>query len=318
MKKVIPFNSADRDVPRAATTTPSAYAAKPLADDFPVRIEGPEQQLLLLQRLVGCTDRDELIQRFFRWTRDLTLADGIVYLPAGNDISIRLGEKRHHSAQYGLTLDGHALGSLTLCRRERYTENELIAIEQALGSLARCLRAASETSMLREMVTQDPLTGLGNRTALEDWIKRELSRSRRHKSPLTVMMIDVDHFKEINDQLGHLGGDHVLRTIASVFKSSTRKSDLLFRYGGDEFTIILPHTDQRGAEEAARQIRMNMAGISTEDFGLGDAAEGIRPGLSIGIAEHQSGDDEDSLLQRADTHLYHAKARGRGRVCSNV
>ena len=317
MKKVIPFNSTEREMTRVASP-PAAYAAKPLVNDYPAQIEGPEQQLLLLQRLIGCTEREELISRFFRWSRDLSLADGITYLPAGNEMSIELGEKRHHSAQYGLTLDGHALGSLTLCRRERYSENELIIIEQALGSLARCLRAASETSMLRQLVTRDPLTGLGNRSALMEWIKRELSRSRRHDSPLTVMMIDVDHFKEINDQLGHLGGDQVLRAIAAVFQRSTRKSDLLFRYGGDEFTIILPHTDHHGAEEAARQIRMNMADLSTAELGFADPAADIRPGLSIGIAERQAGDDEESLLQRADTHLYHAKARGRDRVCSAV
>jgi diguanylate cyclase (GGDEF)-like protein len=318
MKKVVPFNSksdADSSITPVAVSLPTGEA---IAGAAPSWNDSAEQQLLLMQRIIGCTDIQDLISRFFRWSSDLGLAHGMSYTPSGKLETLDYGVRRHHNANYELTLDGVNLGTVALCRRDRYSENELLTIEQALGTFARCLRTAIEFSELRELVTQDPLTGLGNRASLHQWMDRELARTRRHNSPLALMMIDVDHFKTLNDQLGHLGGDRVLRKIASVFKRSTRGSDLLFRFGGDEFTILLPHTDEHGATEAAHQIRENLAKISAEEFGLGPAHEGLRPDISIGIAAYHTGDTETSLLQRADTHLYHAKAQGRGAVCSNV
>ena len=132
------------------------------------------------------------------------------------------------------------------------------------------------------------------------------------------MMIDVDHFKTLNDRLGHLGGDKILRAIADVLKRSTRGSDLIFRFGGDEFTVLLPHTDDNGAAQAAKQIRANLQRLSDDELGITEEAEGIRPDISVGVAAYHTGDDEESLMRRADTHLYHAKASGRGCVCSTL
>lgn len=317
MKKVIPFSSNDRESYGRAVSSGAQSHSAPVPDLEQLH-SGPEQQLLLLQRLVGCTSTSELIQHFNRWARDLGLADGVTYLPDNDASPMTLGDKALHSAQYELNLDGEALGTVLLCRRARYREEELLTIEQALGSLARSLRVAKETGSLRDLVSRDPLTGLGNRTALSDALRRELSITRRHGFPLAVMMIDVDHFKALNDRLGHLGGDRILCAIADIFRRSTRSSDLHFRFGGDEFAILLPHTDHAGAEEAARQIRRNLAKLELSDLDLDTADPSLRPDLSIGVACHQAGDDEQSLLQRADTHLYHAKAHGRGRVCSNV
>jgi len=316
MKKVIPFSS-ERD---SATNTPPTLTATARSRRVPETAPaGPEQLMLLLQRLIGCTEPETLIHRFFVWAEDLLLADGLEYAPVDATENLFLGARRHHSAHYDLNMDGNALGSVRFCRRERYSEDELMTIEHALGSLARSLQSALAVQSLRGLVTQDPLTGLGSRASLQDWMNRELARARRHESPFSVMMIDVDHFKAINDRLGHLGGDQVLRTIAKVLRKSTRKSDLAFRFGGDEFTILLPHTGLEGAREAARQIRANLAEVSDEEFGLPEGVASLaRPDVSIGIACHQTGDDEHSLLQRADTHLYHAKAHGRARVCTNV
>jgi diguanylate cyclase (GGDEF)-like protein len=320
MKKVVPFNSKS-DADSSVSKTPLAVAlpsGDPAPGLAPSWSDSAEQQLLLMQRIIGCTDIETLLSRFYRWASDLGLASGLSYTPAGETEVFSYGNRRHHSASYELSLDGSQLGSIALCRRDRFSENELLTIEQALGTFARCLRSAIEFTELQQLVTQDPLTGLGNRTSLHQWMERELSRTRRHNSPLALMMIDVDHFKQLNDELGHLGGDKILRAIASVFKRSTRGSDLLFRFGGDEFTIILPHTDCAGATEAAQQIRKNLAALSNEQMGLDVSFRGTRPDLSIGIACYQSGDTDVSLLQRADTHLYHAKAQGRGAVCNSI
>ncbi|MDB4476145.1 GGDEF domain-containing protein [bacterium] len=319
MKKVIPFHSKpDTNAVASTSIRESLPTGEALADRPSGWNGGAEQLLSLMHRLIGCNDAEALISLFFQWCSDLGLCDGMTYVATDKRADLNLGNRRHHSAKYALTLDQMDLGHITICRKERFNEDELLSVEQALGTLARCLRSAIEFQILQEMVTQDTLTGLGNRLSLHEWIGRELSRTRRQNSPLALMMIDVDHFKKLNDELGHLGGDHVLKTIANVFKRSTRASDLLFRFGGDEFTILLPHTDLQGACDAGRQIRNNIARISDDEYGLGDAAKGLRPDVSIGIAVYQPGDTQDSLLQRADTRLYHAKAQGRGAICSDV
>lgn len=317
MKKVIPFTTAIQNrIGPPAPQKPTGNAAIAASITWQ---EGSEQQIfLLLQRVIGCSDDQELITRFFRWAVDLSLADGLSYVSAKAGDSLKLGNRRHHSAQYELNLDSVALGSVSLCRRDRYSEDELLVIEQALGALSRCLIVAQEITALKSRATQDSLTGLGNRNSLNHWLKTELSRSRRHGSPLTMLMIDVDHFKAVNDCLGHVGGDRVLRAIADVFERSTRGSDLRFRYGGDEFAILLPHTTLEGAENAAAQIRANLARLSDEELGVASCADNVRPDISIGISAYEQGDDEESLVRRADTHLYHAKALGRGRVCSHL
>lgn len=320
MKKVIPFSSrGDSLAPTLEEQSRSPVDA--IGDAAGLPEHGAEQQLLLLHRLIGCTESADLLRRFFSWTKDLELADGIAYAAAGADDDaepLELGNRRHHSAQYSLKLDHCPLGTVTLFRRERFNETELLAIEQGLGFLSRCLLSALEFETLSAIVTQDPLTGVGNRKSLDEWLRREVSRCRRHHSPLSMMMIDIDHFKLFNDDLGHLGGDRILKALADVLKRSTRGSDLLFRFGGDEFTVLLPHTDLEGAREAAEQIRENLSRISRSALGLESSNLSSRPDVSIGVASFHPGDDEEMLLQRADTHLYHAKSMGRGQICDAV
>ncbi|MEO0435496.1 MAG: GGDEF domain-containing protein [Pseudomonadota bacterium] len=318
MKKVIPFDSAAERSNKRPSAPIGASAATGVAADVLSYAGGSEQQLLLLQRLIGRTTISELLDRYFAWLSDLRLADGLTYAAPQRTDVIALGNRRHHSAQYEVTIDKEVLGDLSFCRRERFSEDELMIIEQSLAFFARCLKTAHEVTQLRSLATHDPLTGLLNRNALSEWVDTELKRTRRHGSPLTVMMIDVDHFKTLNDQLGHLVGDRILRAMASVFRHGMRGSDLVFRFGGDEFAILLPHTDVNGATRAANLIRSNLSKLTDNDLGLAES-EGSdldRPGVSIGIAAYKAGDDEESLLRRADTHLYHAKALGRGRTCS--
>lgn len=312
MRKVIPFSSQNRDEERPGRR---AAPTQPVITLREGNI-GTEEQLILLQRIAGSASVSALIQRFHAWADEVQLADSSSFArpgpgPETADMLI-FGERRHHQASYDLTLDNTPLGLVTFSRRHRYNESELLGLEQALGSLARCLHTALELERLQRLVSEDSLTGLGNRSSLEQWIEREVSRAHRHSNPLAVMMIDVDHFKAINDQHGHLAGDRVLQHIASILRGSTRKSDLLFRFGGDEFTVLLPHTDQAGAEEAARQIRRNLA----DNPPAVDGDRTLTPDVSIGIACYGDGDDGERLMERADNHLYEAKHAGRACVCA--
>ncbi|MCB1894507.1 MAG: diguanylate cyclase [Zoogloeaceae bacterium] len=175
------------------------------------------------------------------------------------------------------------------------------------------------TDRLRREASTDPLTGLENRRAFESALPLEWRRARRHTRPLSLMMVDVDHFKKVNDSHGHAVGDDCLRAIGRALESCVgRPGDLVARYGGEEFALLLPET----SKEAAHAIA---AGIHTAIRGIGILVDGGSAPLpltvSIGFATCSPHDKRDyggerTLLARADKALYRAKASGRNRTCS--
>ena len=197
-------------------------------------------------------------------------------------------------------------------RARRYAEEELARVEQALGAIAKALRLARSRESLERRATRDALTGLLNRDALDDGLRREFARARRQGSALSLLLIDVDNFKALNDRLGHLGGDHALRAIADSLRASVRETDLIYRQGGDEFAVLMPDTPLAAAQLAAARIRANVGVLPAP--GSGGSAPAPRPDVSIGAAEHRAGESQEGLLRRADKALYDAKAGGRGRV----
>ncbi|HEY6548998.1 MAG TPA: PAS domain S-box protein [Vicinamibacteria bacterium] len=156
------------------------------------------------------------------------------------------------------------------------------------------------------MALTDPLTGLGNRRAGEEAIQREVARARRLKTPLSFVFIDVDHFKAINDQRGHAGGDEVLCQVAHALKAVFRTSDTLVRWGGEEFLGILAANDQEGARVLAEKVRLAIETLQIDGL--------PRITVSAGTAELRPDEEPAATLQRADTALYRAKAEGRNRV----
>jgi len=160
------------------------------------------------------------------------------------------------------------------------------------------------------LTTIDGLTQVFNRRYFEDTIERELSRSRRYTRPLSLVMIDIDHFKRINDDFGHLAGDAVLKEVASVVKSRTRREDVFARYGGEEFALLLPEIDTRGAIALAEKVRKI---IEKHEFVFD--GERISVTISAGVATVQKkGELPVEVIGRADEKLYAAKQGGRNRV----
>jgi len=153
----------------------------------------------------------------------------------------------------------------------------------------------------------DTLTGLANRTRINLQFPAEVDRARRFGRPLSVLMLDIDHFKRINDELGHLIGDKVLIEIAEILRHTVRVTDLPSRWGGEEFLVFCPETTLDQATVLAERIREAVLG---HDF-----ASGRSHSVSLGVSDLRTGDDMDSLLHRADTALYEAKDGGRNRVC---
>lgn len=167
---------------------------------------------------------------------------------------------------------------------------------------ANNLEAAYHQEMYR-LSTRDALTGLPNRRCLEQFLTREVSRAFRHTQPLAVLLFDVDHFKQINDQLGHPAGDYVLRELAHALRNEVRDEDLLARQGGDEFAWVLVETNATGAAECARRARGIVAGHPFCFEGKRCAVN-----ISVGIATaHGPWVSASELLGRADSALYEAK-----------
>lgn len=168
-------------------------------------------------------------------------------------------------------------------------------------------------SQLENMATIDSLTGLANRQAFLQRAKDEFNRARRYARPLTVVMIDIDHFKAINDQFGHATGDEVLRQAAAICHSSLRGSDFMGRVGGEEFVLLLPDTSHTSAYHVAERMRAHLSEtpIELENGTI------LNITASFGVAS-MNGDDSDfnMVLERADKAMYYAKHGGRNQVKS--
>lgn len=162
----------------------------------------------------------------------------------------------------------------------------------------------------RRLSLTDSLTGLYNSRYLQDRLKSELQRATRYRRPLSLLVLDCDHFKRINDQFGHLEGDKVLQSLAAVIGHCLRRTDSAFRYGGEEFIVLLPEANGEAAWALAERLRNGFADAQV----ISADGQVIRCTVSIGVVEFAAGDNQNSLIRRADDACYKAKQRGRNCV----
>lgn len=172
---------------------------------------------------------------------------------------------------------------------------------------------------LAEGALQDPLTGLYNRRLLEERLGSELAAAQRHGRVVSFLMVDIDHFKAVNDRYGHLAGDQTLRMVANTLSAVIRKEDFLARYGGEEFVVIARETGLDGARQFAERIRAavekNRVAWQSEEIGV-TVSVGVT--VSIGLTEFVAGQTERELIDSADRALYRAKQDGRNRVVAAI
>ncbi|MFZ5354055.1 MAG: GGDEF domain-containing protein [Bacillota bacterium] len=192
---------------------------------------------------------------------------------------------------YGKVIERNAEGQVTRCIGLTFNIDKRRIMEEEIKKLAY----------------KDPLTGLSNRRGLDEIGKTEVERAKRYKHPVSIMMLDIDRFKKINDTYGHLLGDEVLLKLTGVIYEIVRLTDYKFRWGGDEFIILLPETNQKDAAEMAERLRKHVEGT---DFG-----ECGKVTISIGLAGFNPTDELEDILQRVDEALYRAKDSGRNKVC---
>jgi diguanylate cyclase (GGDEF)-like protein len=223
-------------------------------------------------------------------------------------------------AMIPLTHRGKLLGSINLCSsdRQRFTRDHASDFLAHLGVIASfCIENTINRARLLRSGFTDVLTGWNNRRYLTVRLGEELARARREQTRLVCLMLDIDHFKRVNDTWGHAAGDAVLKELAQRIESQVRASDVAARYGGEEFVVLLPDTNVEAAEHLAERIRREIA-ASPIDLPAGGS---VTITASIGIAEVSPPPDAedlktlgDSLIARADVALYAAKSAGRDRV----
>ncbi len=197
---------------------------------------------------------------------------------------------------------------LILKKGHKLSSEEIDLINHSFEILAECLRRGLEYEDLFERASNDQLTGLSNRRVFEERIHGMIDSAKRHHHPLSMISMDLDKFKQINDHLGHQAGDEVLKVVADVLKKAVRSTDLLIRMGGDEFLLILDNTDLKNGRILAERLC-----VAVDDLNIWANAT-TKLGVSIGLTQLKQDEGLRQWLERTDDILYHAKAEGRSRV----
>lgn len=286
---------------------------------FPSQASRAKNAVVAVERTEECHDllgllqttliTDRLVPLFFDLISPHLQLDGYEYNYQRLGIHLNGGRNARYQVKYNLLLEGVSLGEFRSKRKWPYAEHELLKLELFLATL---LYPLHNTLLYHQALCDahtDALTGVGNRASFQGGLLREWKAARRQFSPLSLIAVDVDFFKRVNDTYGHPCGDEVLKTVALCVKESTRGSDLVYRYGGEEFMALLSGTAIDGAMLLAERMRQRMETTAcvTEH---GD----LNVTISVGVATLVAGESETSLLSRADQALYRAKHEGRNRV----
>ncbi len=232
----------------------------------------------------------------------------------------QLMEEKVHNVACFVSEDGHYAhkwlmetvdnaGLLLVLKGGRALEaGEIDLINESLLVLSESLRRALEYEELLESARRDVLTGLANRRVFDERIKPMMDSARRSGRHLTMAFMDLDRFKQINDNLGHQRGDQVLQQVATIMAKAVRSTDLLVRMGGDEFLLVMDDTDQKSARILAERLCLAIDQLEIW------ADYETKLGVSIGLAQWEKDEDLNAWMERGDDILYHAKANGRSQV----
>ncbi|HEY2208104.1 MAG TPA: diguanylate cyclase [Gaiellaceae bacterium] len=260
------------------------------------------------EALTATHDSKQLLSIVAATAAEATAARGSrIVLPDGTVVASGEADGDGERLILPLTASGERFGTLELVGDSFSKEQRMNA-----ASLAAHAVVALENARLHGMVERqalvDGLTGLANRRAASDALHGEAARAERLQTPLSVVLADLDGFKEVNDEHGHAVGDAVLRAFAEVLRDTLRESDLAGRWGGEEFLLLLPGADEEGAAQLAERVRM---GLATRRI---PSVPGLRVTASFGVAEYAGEANTEQLVAAADDALYRAKRGGKDRV----
>ncbi len=260
-------------------------------------------------KLQQTLDTQSLLAIFCTETAHIIPCDSVSYRHEGEGLGHSLGQPKRHHCHYQLQHEGEYLGEFECTRSKRFSSQDIENLERLLSTLVYPLRNALMYHKALRSARLDPLTELGNRNAFEHELSRSVHTAQRYRQHLSMLVIDLDHFKAINDKYGHSAGDLVLREVAKIISDSARNSDTSFRFGGEEFVLLLNNTNVLGARLTAERLRQQ---IATHDFYFQGKLLPVT--ASIGVAELTTNSDGDQLFEQADSALYQAKENGRNRV----
>ena len=196
------------------------------------------------------------------------------------------------------------------------TKKDKEYIEQLAKQISITITRANVYGEILKHATVDALTGFYNRSQLEVRIKQEVANAKRRHASLCGIMTDIDYFKIVNDTYGHAAGDLVLKVVAKIVRSQLREYDIAGRYGGEEFSIILPFTKIEEAQKVAERLRKTIESKVIDISKVNNESETkeIKITMSLGVYQMQDGDDDSDLMKKADKALYQAKNTGRNKV----
>lgn len=272
---------------------------------------GRHQMMARLSTLLQTSiELSEILRLFFTEVSRAVPLKGISFSHAASNIEHTAGDTSGHTVHYRLQTKDDYLGEISFHRGgERYSDNELSLLESLLASLVYPLRNGLRYQEALRSALTDSLTGVGNRVSMENVMTREFELAVRYEQPLSALMVDLDHFKRINDTYGHAAGDHVIKTVAKTLRAASRNADMTFRYGGEEFVLLLNKTDAQGARITAERLRSTIAGLS-----IIIAGREIPVTISVGVATLCRMETMHGFIDRADRALYAAKESGRNRI----
>jgi diguanylate cyclase (GGDEF)-like protein len=210
-----------------------------------------------------------------------------------------------------LLVGGQVIGSVLVARKKAIEERERDRVRDSVVQAAPILANQRNLALAELRAASDALTGLPNRRAADETLKRMAAHASRRLSPLSAVLVDLDHFKQINDIHGHEQGDKALATVAQILGSTLRASDFAARYGGEEFLLLLPDTDRATARDVAEKLRAAIAGAEISNIGSLTASFGV-------AALPDDAGESEQLIRKADRALYAAKAAGRNQVATPV
>lgn len=266
-------------------------------------------QQRLTQQLQTSLEIDRILDMFYAALQEFVGLDSLEFRHDAHAVHIHKGTSSMHRCSYRMTHQGDFLGEIQFTRARRFSEPQLQSLESLLANLLYPLRNALMYREALRFALNDSLTGIGNRMSLDQALSREVKCAARRHTPLSLLIIDIDHFKQINDQYGHAYGDAALKAIVNCTQNCLRDVDELFRMGGEEFVVLLSNTDNRSARFIAERIRRS---IEKMQFQIdGDA---IPMTASLGVATLQPEENEERILERGDKLMYAAKRAGRNRI----
>ena len=288
--------------------------------DLPVAGESPEHdeqvsdsvKLRIITTPHSSLHVRDIVPKLAREIRRIVSGVSVRYRNRNAHLLVDDGIRETNCYSYELNLVGKLLGEISFRASSPYWNSEQMILKILLCSLVHPLRNALLYERALKMALKDPLTGVNNRASMRAHINQHISLAQRQNTPLSVLMIDIDLFKSVNDHYGHIVGDIVLTHVAKHIINCTRTSDGVFRYGGEEFVVMLPSTASKGAELLADRIRSDIESMAIESLAIHSNVT-----VRVGVAHYKLGESQISLLKRTDDMLLAAKRSGRNRVIAS-